>query len=58
MTGEKSEGRLCNSAKYFAIEKKQVKKGGRTHQKRVGARNARCKAGRGVDQPAPHAPPP
>ena len=24
-----------------------MKKGGRTHQKRVGARNARCKAGRG-----------
>ena len=31
----------------FRNQKKQVKKGGRTHQKRVGARNARCKAGRG-----------
>ena len=27
--------------------KKTSEKGGRTHQKRVGARNARCKAGRG-----------
>ena len=43
--GEKSGGRLCNIAKYFAIQKK-VKKNiirGRTHQKRVGIGNARCK---------------
>ena len=43
--GEKSGGRLCNIAKYFAIQKKVKKKiiRGRTHQKRVGAGNARCK---------------
>ena len=61
--GEKSGGRLCNIAKYFAIQKKVKKKiiRGRTHQKRVGAGNARCKGkggGGGVDHPAPHASPP